>query len=159
MTTTITFSAALTEFAEAFETRTRNDGGEFTCLKDDCPDWIDTDTIHDIHSALDDRMPDDWVYETAASFADTLSGYTCEDADDARGNVHEIADGMVDVYHADRLKWLAANLNNAFLVDDACEEFGSSDADTFQRIGLGQFMAIRRIGDAVIAAIENHVEE
>lgn len=156
-TTTHTFSDVMGEFSGAFETRTRDNGGRFVCLRDDCPSWIDSDVMHDIHAALDDRLPDDWVYETAAQVADELSGYTIDDADDAREYLHEIVDGMVDVYDADRIRWLADHLNNAFLVDEAAEEFGTT-GDTLQRIGMGQYLAISRIAEAVVTAVESELE-
>lgn len=153
------FMTVLKEFAAAFKRDKRNDGTEFYTLRDDAPAWLQGDAgrtiMREIHEALDDRLPNDWVYETAASVADTLTGYDLDDADDARENLHEVADGAVDVYNADRSKWLADHLSNAALVDEACSELGCEpDADTFTRIGLGQYLAITRIGGAVIDAVE-----
>lgn len=154
-----TLTETLDEFADAFETGKRDDGSKFVRLKDDCAGWIDVDLMRGIHEALDDRSPSDWVYETAEAFACCLQGYgPYETLANMRENVHEIADGLVDIYNAERMNWLADHLNNAALVDKACEEFGSNGRDTFERIGLGQYMAIERIGHAVIAALESEAE-
>lgn len=163
-----TFQKVLAELANAFETRTRtrtrDDGTTYTCLKDDAPAWLagyaGTTVMHDIHAAVDDRFPDDWIYASIAGMADTMTGYDAADADDMRENVHEIADGMVDVYNCDRSAWLAMNLNNAALCDEACSELGCDpDAGMFTRIGLGQYLALTRIGEAIISACESEADE
>lgn len=154
--TTTHFRTVIEELSEAFECDTRANGESFFRLKDDAPDWIDS---HAFHAAVDDRLPCDWVYEKAAHIADNFTGYDCEDADELRDHIGEIADGLVDVYNADRLRWLAANLYNAALVDEACDELGGSDADTFTRIGYGQYMAIERIAYALLDAAAEEAEE
>lgn len=76
-----------------------------------------------------------------------LSEYDGEDIDsavfhnDANGIIHEIADNCVDIYHADRFKWLSDNYNNASYVEDAVSEYGYN-FDKFNLsdlIALGQF--------------------
>ena len=58
-----------------------------------------------------------------------------------------------------RSAWLAGHRNNAALVDDAAEEYGQADgSDTFARIGVGQYLAIERIGQAVIQAVEDEAD-
>ncbi len=150
-----TFTTVIAEFAAAFETKTRKGGERFYRIKAKAPKWLQgSDVMREIHTAVDDRLPDDWVYEQAAAVAEALAERDIHDADDAREASHEISDSLVDVYNADRSKWLAMHLNNAALVDEAVSELGGSDADTFHRIGLGQFLAISRIADAVISACE-----
>lgn len=153
------FRTVIEELSGAFERDTRNDGATFYKLRDDAPDWIDSDTMHAVHAALDERLPCDWVYETAMYVADAFTGYDCDDADELRDRIGEIADGLVDVYNADRLRWLAANLYNAAIVDEACEELGGSDADTFTRIGYGQYYAIERIACALLEAASDEADE
>lgn len=150
------FREVASEFSDAFETNKRDDGKQFVTRKDNCADWITTDVIREIHEALDDRLPSDWVYEIIAAAADYCSEY--ESADDCRDRSFEFSDGQVDVYNADRLHWLADHLNNAFLCDEAEEELGPSE-DTFSRIGYGQYLGIERIYHAVVDQIESEVEQ
>jgi hypothetical protein len=159
--TTATFSTVLAEMAEAFEQSKRDDGKTFYKLKDDAPEWLKgSDVMLKIHSALDDRFPDDWVYETAWAIAENLTGYDDANADDANDQLHEVADGLVDVYNSDRARWLALHLNNALLCDEAAEESGTPiDVDMFSRIGAGQHLAIERIGYALITAVDAELDE
>jgi hypothetical protein len=109
-----------------------------------------------VHKAIDDRLPNDWIYDKAAAIASSLSEYDSLEA--MRDAVSEIADGEVDIYNADRSAWLASHLNNAFLVDDAVKELGQSEQGTFGNIGIGQYVACERIAYALIEEIENEVE-
>lgn len=150
------FQRVAEELNNAFESDTRDDGSTFYKLKDDRPEWLQgSDVMMAVHSALDDRLPDDWVYETAYYLAEQISD--CDDADEARDKTGEWADSLVDVYNHDRLKWLGMHLNNAFLCDDAAEEFGPAE-DTFSHIGRGQYLAIDRIAHALIEQIEEEAD-
>lgn len=163
-----TFAKVMKEFAEAFVSDKRTDGKTFYKLKDGVkdngvPDWLSGDVgskvMREIHEALDDRLPNDWVYEAVSSLADAFVDYGCEDEDSARESLHEIADGLVDVYNSDRLQWLADHMNNALVVDEACEELcADAKMDTFSRIGLGQYHAYDRLGNAVISAIKTEAD-
>jgi hypothetical protein len=132
---------------------------KFTKLKDDRAEWLKGDNkyrfMRELHEALDDRLPDDWVYQHASLIADRLTEY--DDADAAREAVAEIADSLVDVYNADRSKWLASHLNNAFLVDEACSELGWPD-DIFKAIGYGQYRALENIANKMIELVEAEME-
>jgi|GEM_PF-2472230 hypothetical protein len=147
------FRTVLEELITAFTSDTRDDGTVLYKFRDDAPSWCNPELMQGIHAAVDDRFPDDWVYETAAHVADNLTGYDVEDGDAARDILHEVVDGLVDVYNADRLRWLASQLNNALLCDEAAEEFGHK-GDMFEQIAQGQALAIDRIANAVIQAIE-----
>ncbi len=157
------FAKVMKELAAAFVLAKRDDGSTFWRLADAAPSWLQGDAgatvMREIHESLDDRMPDDWVYEAASSVADAFVDHKADDADSARDDAHEIADGLVDVYNADRLRWLASHLGNAAIVDEACAELGCEpDADTFTRIGIGQYEAYSRIANAVIDAVNAEAE-
>jgi len=160
-----TFRIVLTELATAFVSAKRTSNGEkYYRIKDDPPTWLrGTNLMHEIHSAVDGsdpRLPDDWIYEATASAADSLRDHGVENSDDAREALHEVADSLVDVYNSARLAWLASNLRNAELVDEACNELGcDADADVCTRVGLGQYLAYTRILEAVIAAVETEANE
>ena len=154
-----TFETVMKEFAGAFESAKHADSkSTYYRLRDNAPEWLKGDAgstvMREIHEALDDRLPDDWVYEAVSSLTDAFVDHRCSDEDEAREACHEIADGLVDVYNSDRIKWLGLHMGNAALVDEACSEFGAEGKDTFDRIGLGQFYAYERLANAVIDAVQ-----
>lgn len=159
-----TFAKVMKELADAFVSARRDDGKTFWKLKDGVndngvPDWLSGDAgstvMREIHECLDDRLPSDWVYEAVSSIADGFVDHGCEDEDSAREACHEIADGLVDVYNADRLRWLADHNYNAGIVDEACTELGcDKDAGIIDRIGVGQFYAYERLANGVIDAVQ-----
>jgi len=150
-----TYQKAAEELSEAFTTIHRDGSDEHIyVLKDEVKrgdGWINSELILRFHEVLDNRLPDDWVYEIIAHGADSLEYY--ETADEARDAVHEIADGLVDIYNSNALRWLASHQLNAFLCDDAADEFGRAK-DTIQHVQQGQYLAITRILAAMVEAIE-----
>lgn len=162
-TTTTTFQRAADELYGAFTSGKRNDETTFYKLRDDAPKWTTEDDesgqclMLRVHRAVDGRLPDDWIYEQAYWLAGRIAEK--EDADGARDSLSEWADGLVDVYNADRTRWLASHLGNLALVDEAVEEMGRHDQGIVGNIALGQFMALERIGNALIEEIEKRAEQ
>lgn len=151
------FKTVLTELAGAFETAKRKGGKEsFVRIKRKAPKWLlGSDVMLAIHAALDGRGPDDWTYATTAMLAKALTAYDVYDAADAREYSHEICDGAVDIWNDARYEWLGAHLGNAELCDEARSEMGSSSEATMADIvGAGQYLALTRIYEAMINAIE-----
>jgi hypothetical protein len=100
------------------------------------------------------------VYEHCSRIADRLAEY--DDADKARDATNEIADGLVDVYNIDRVRWLALHLNNAFICDDAMKNVGGDypeEGGLYQVVGMGQCYALEQIANALIDSIESEAEE
>lgn len=160
MITTETIQAVAKELADAFTTDTRNDGTTFHKFADDAPEWITEKNedgaylSHRIHQAIDGRLPDDWVYEHASYIADRLTEF--EDIDAMRDAAYEIAGNLVDVYSSARLKWLASNLNNVALCDEAVEEIGyDKEQGILGMIAAGQLKALEALAMALVTEIEN----
>ena len=139
------------QFADAWTTDARNDGATFYKLRDGSPQWM-TDAIHEAHG---DIMPLDWIYEHCSRVVDMMTEYEPEDWDDS---VSEWADGLVDVYNADRARWLALHLEFAGFVDEAVEEFGHSDQGVMGDIGMGQFKLLEQIAYAMLSAVNEQAE-
>lgn len=149
---TETLKQVAEEFAQAFETRTRDNGDKFTCLKEHSPEWM-TDVIRAAHG---DMLPDDYKYRMISEIADSLIENNPDDWDESR---HEIVDGLVDVYNMDRLRWLASDLCRASYCDDAAEEgYIGSEASMFERIGVGQYQEYQEIFDAVVEGLTEQAE-
>lgn len=140
MTSTVYLAAKA--FADAFETRQRDDGAPFVCLADGRAAWM-LDAVLDVHNGA---MPCDYCYELARAcvdfFLETLDdGDGREFLDDSLDAAHDFADSFVSVYNADAVRWLADDLSRADYIDQAREELGLEfGADEF---GAGIFGALR----------------
>lgn len=163
-----TFLKVLRELADAFVSDKRADGARFYRLRDDAPTWLrdqaGRDVMHAVHVAVDGaspRLPDDWIYEETAGIAYALAhDYSCEDADQARDRISEIADNRIDAYNSARAAWLASHLSNGALVDDAVTEgIVSSDADLYERIGMGQYVGAQRIAYCIVDQCESEASD
>lgn len=80
---------------------------------------------------------------------------------DSNGIIHEIADSCIDIYHADRLKWLSDNYNNASYVEDAVAEYGYN-FDNFNLsdlIALGQFKYYFDLLNDLISDLRNELKQ
>ena len=146
-----TLATLASEFSNAFEQDTHNDGKQFYKLKDGSPRWM----IDAIHSAHADILPHDWVYEQCSRVADRMAETDPENWDDS---VSDWADSLVDVYNADRAAWLASHLSFGGVVDEAVEELGHSDQGIFGDIGTGQHRFNEQIAAALIQAVRDEAE-
>lgn len=152
------FEIVAAEFASAFKTEERSDGSRYTTRKDGCAPWITSDLCREIHEAIDDRLPNDWIYEKIDELADAISSY--EDADSARDAVGEMADQAVDIYNSELTAWLASHLGNAALCEEATEEFGMPEGGCmFKQIQMGQYLACDHIAHKIISVIEDEANE
>lgn len=150
------FGRVLREFADAFTTTTRSDGSKAVVIKDSAPAWLQSYTVmRAIHESIDDRLPDDWIFEETRGILGSLVDYEIDSLDGHEDKLSEIADGRIDVYNSDRSAWLASHLGNAALCDEAVSDgLVSADADIFDRIGSGQYVAATRMIGAIMRVID-----
>ena len=150
------------QFYDAFEQIERNEANEFGdkkiwTLKDrrcDENQWM-VDAIRECHDG-GELLPNDWIYEAIHS---VLGDLTDREPDSWEDSTSEIADSNVDVYNADRTRWLASHLAFGALVDEAVEELGQSDQGIFGNIGIGQYVLLERIAHTLISAIEEQAKD
>lgn len=135
---------------DAMETRQRGEDS-ITVMKDDAPEWV-KDLVFAAHG---DFGPDDYRYEAIRETAGFLHDNPSIDPDDAAS---EFADDQVDIYNANRYRWLASNLNRAGYVDEATEEFGPAENVT-DAIGRGQYMELQEVYNSVLQSLRDHLEE
>lgn len=153
---TMTLSKLAGEMYDAFEGFKRDDDDTTIYkLKDGSPQWM-TDVLHDAHG---DMFPDDWKYECVMDACSHISDRSYDTEDEAYDGDHEFADGHVDVYTHDRLKWLASNLTRPGICDEAVDELGSEGLDTVERIGLGQYAESREVYTEVVRALAAQLDE
>src|SRR5678816_1973872 len=124
-----------------FEKRTREDGSEFWCTRDDRPA-----ELHDlIHEAHGDMLPDDWRY--AFIYAALCDIAEADDPDEAGDDIEP------DPYTFDRLKWLASHLDRPGYCDAAIEEFGLEVKDTVELVGYGQYQEKREVFGIILSCL------
>lgn len=150
---TDTLQALAQTMYDAFERKERDEKNEFGdkhfySLVKGSPQWM-VDAIREAHDHAN-IMPNDWVYDACHTIIGHMSDTDSDSWDDS---VSEWADGSVDVYNADRARWLAANLAFGGIVDEAVEELGHSDQGVYGDIGIGQYRLLEGIAGALVAAV------
>ena len=134
----------------AMETKTREDGTEYTTRKDDAPFWLG-ELCHDAHGNM---FPDDWRYETIREALEFIAGADA-DLDDLSA---EFADG-VDVYTTDLYAWLSSSFHRQGYCDDAqADGLVGPDADMAQRITLGQYVERLEVFGLVLDSLRTVAE-
>lgn len=150
-----TVQSLASDLSAAFEHDKRNDGKEFTKLREGSPVWM-TEVIREVHG---DKMPDDTVYDFIERCADAIAGYsdTLAGEDAAQDAVNEIEP---DPYTADLTVWLNARVDHVYYLTEVLEEFGGGTTmDGFKLLTLAQQKQIQEVGYALISALEKQVEE
>lgn len=149
----------ISELAGLFETRKRDDGSEFVCLKDSAPEWA-SDFVREAHGT--EMLPDDyryrWIAEALSLLAESLpADVEVEDAD-----VDDLATEFgndVSVYTADLLAWLSSNLSRIAYCDEAISEGLTEANDLTAIIMVGQAAERQEVFQSVVAALANFTEE
>lgn len=141
-------------FAYLFQTERRTDGTEYTKLLPNAEEWM-ADAVRKAHAS---RLPDDTIYALCARAAEWIAE-NYEDAEAARQNGSYFADAQVDIYHSDRLAWLAQSVAHMDYVDTAVMEMGHSMDGMSGDIGLGQFWQAHGVYFDILFAIGAEAEK
>jgi hypothetical protein len=129
------------QLSKSLETRTRNNGDKFTCLKDGSPEWM-RDVIHAVHG---DKLPDDYTYKFIERCADTISEY---DGDPTEA----ISEIEPDVYTSDLTAWLHSRAGHVEYLSQALTDYEPKDG--FQALQIAQLEHIKEVGYSLIAELE-----
>lgn len=150
--TMVTLYELVTQLSEALEQDERDNGETFVRLAEGSPQWM-TDVIHEAHG---DKLPDDTTYRFIQRVADHLVDDLEEDGDeeDATEALRTIEP---DVYTSDLTAWLHARNDHVFYLSEASSEFGPMDG--FQLLSVAQQMHIQEVGDALIRALVERVDD
>ena len=145
---------------DAFTTSTRSqdcvDRGmnkTYYMIKEDHADReeIQQNLIYPLH---DDELPNDWRYSIIhwllSDFVNCTDRQEIEDC-----HLHEIVDGLVDVYNADRIKWVQEDLNRGYVES----EFTTGKEDIFELIGLAQYEVINQMAYQLLDYIDENKKE
>jgi hypothetical protein len=148
----MTTATKLCALFDALETGKRDDRSEFVSLKSGSPEWM-RDLCHAAHG---DMMPDDFVYSLIPAIVESIANHLEQNDDLEDYEMHECADGLVDVYTHDLTAWLGSRADRYCWIDEAKEEgLLADDADEIQRLMIGQYHEI----SAVIGRILQHLDE
>lgn len=135
-----------------FVTRKRDNGETFVALTDDRPEWL-LDAVHEAHGS---DLPNDWIYRECEATCDAIDEGWLTDED----NVHEFANGRVDIYTRDLYQW-AADMCLSDTYASAESEAGDilgDESDTIKRLSAIQYCAIQAIARAMLSAWEENRE-
>lgn len=149
MTSTKTIVTVAKEIYDNMEYKTRDNGDRYCVLKDDVQ-W-QSDIIRESHL---DRLPDDDIYDRI----NTILGVIYElDEEANEDNIKEAIYSIEpDCYTSDLTKWLNSNNQNVYYLDEALE-LGCTDG--FQLLAQTQSAYIQEIGNALISAIQEYIDE
>ena len=144
---------------DAFTTSTRSqdcvDRGmnkTYHMIKEDHADReeIQQNLIYPLH---DDELPNDWRYSIIYYL---LSDFVeCEDRNQIEDRIFEIVDGLVDVYNADRIRWVGENLNRGLVESD----LATGGENIFELIGLAQYEVINQMACQLLDYIDENKKE
>ncbi len=90
-----------------------------------------------------------FIYYLLSDFVD------CEDRNETEDRIHEIVDGLVDVYNADRIKWVQEDLNRGYVES----EFTTGKESIFELIGLAQYEVINQMAYQLLDYIDENKKE
>ena len=116
---------------------------------------VDREEILDnlIYKLHDEEWPNDWRYSTIYWLL--LDFVDCEDRNQIEDRMYEIVDGLVDVYNADRIRWVGENLNRGLVESD----LATGQENIFELIGLAQYEVISQMAYQLLDYIDNNAEE
>ena len=113
-------------------------------------DEIQENLIQPLH---DEEWPNDWRYSTIYFFL--LDFIECEDRNQIEDRIFEIVDGLVDVYNADRIRWVGENLNRGLVESD----LATGGENIFELIGLAQYEVINQMAYQLLDYIDENKKE
>jgi len=113
-------------------------------------DEIQENLIQPLH---DEEWPNDWRYSTIYFLL--LDFIECEDRNQIEDRIFEIVDGLVDVYNADRIRWVGENLNRGLVESD----LATGGENIFELIGLAQYEVINQMAYQLLDYIDENKKE
>ena len=111
---------------------------------------IQQNLIQPLH---DEEWPNDWRYSTIYFLLLDFVEY--EDRNQIEDRIFEIVDCLVDVYNADRIRWVGENLNRG-LVES---ELATGGENIFELIGLAQYEVINQMAYQLLDYIDENKKE
>jgi hypothetical protein len=154
---TATIASLAAEVLANMETKTRDNGADFVCLKshDESFQW-QIDLCREAHDS-GERMPDDGIYKVIEEALNRFAEQDADSTEDAYSDlVHEIADD-VDVYTSELTGWLHSHAGNVEYMTRVLEEWGDIK-DGFKLLAMAQYYFRQEIAESVLASLQARLE-
>jgi len=123
------------EVAEAFRSRSREDGSSYVCLEEEAP--LSEEITDAVFAAHDGERPSDWRWDVCRAAAEAL-------AEDPSAELQGIADGVAEdlstVCNSELLSWFAENPSRLSYVEEAAESLGRQES-AIAELHLGHWFA------------------
>ncbi len=149
-----TIQTVAQDAAWCFIPKARDDGAEYIALREShVPEWVG-ELAFAVHGTDPDGsfLPDDYRYAYCLGALEWFA--EGGDPDD----VGEYADGAVDVYTGDRLRWLASHAARVGFCDEAqAAGLVAHDAEIVDRIGVGQYVEASEVAGIVVTALRDRI--
>lgn len=114
---------------------------------DGAPQWF-TDLCHHAHG---DMMPDDWRYEFIQDALNAIEDGADEDRIDDLDSLYP--------YTADRLRWLASNLNRPGYCDEAISDMGEAPKEILSFVAWGMARELSEVYHLVRERLEELADD
>jgi len=137
---------------DAFETKTRDNGDSFVCLKNESPEWM-TDLCRAAHDS-GNMFPDDFRYSLIKEAAGAIHDAGDRDLDEV---ADEFADA-VEVYTSALCAWAASHSYRSGYCDDAMSEYGKPESLS-QLLMWGQATERREVFESVLSSLRGLADE
>lgn len=137
------------EIYDNMEYKERDNKERYCCLKDHDIQW-QSDIIRESHL---DRMPSDDIYDRI----NTILGVIYDlDEEAIEQDIQEaLSEIEPDCYTHDLTKWLNLDNRNVYYLDEAIQ---TGVNDGFQLLAIAQSNYIQEIGNALISAIQEYID-
>ena len=127
-----------------------DDGSQYVKLSDDAPVWV-REMVREAHGEF---LPDDWRYETIKRSLMHIAYQNPDDLDDA----HEFADGNVDAYTSELLRWLGYPARVSYC-DEAIDEMGwPEERSILDIVRMGQYVESCEVYSSVVSSLRARVD-
>lgn len=138
---------------DAFETKTRDNGDSFVCLKNGSPEWM-TDVCRAAHDG-GNMMPDDFRYSLIKESAGAI--HDAGDSTDLDDAYAEFSDA-VEVYTSRLCAWAASHSYRSGYCDDAMVEYGKPESLS-QLLMWGQAIERRDVFESVLSSLRGLADD
>lgn len=149
MTNTKTIKELAQEVLNNMETKKRDNGDSFVCLKSHDTQWH-VDLCQKAHNGI---MPNDFVYDEIENSLYRIIEAGGETAEEIRENVFDSNVIEPEIYNDELLRWVSSNLAMADYVDEALQEL--EPKGLFEALQYGNQQFKEEIFNSVLDSLEN----
>lgn len=150
-----------TQLDQAFEVAERDDGSDFTRLKDGSPEWM-KDLVYQVHKDLQMGLPDDYVYHWVAMTASIASDeHDCDEMfwENPQCFTVDLADGMLSIGSNELERWMSSHPSRPNYVNQYGAPNPDETFDVHVSMRQGQFYEILAVVQSTLRGIMEQTEE